>query len=931
MIYRTKMPRQNPFLRRASSPGDIHHESNSSNSSNLLSVPPPLPNAHPAKLTQASLSDSALKVPVRPLTFRNTQTRTISIRPSRFIKASTPTSSISSPIVSNDTNTSAAINSTEMSRFVRLFDTFTQKLYIEGYLMKHNENGNNKARTKMFVELSGSTLTIWDTEMPGSTIMPTYFQVIDTTRVYSNPTIDSNNKKKHTFLVQNKKSLLTLEASDEPTMTRWVCAIRLACFEKQKLHQLFTLKLLQSHQHGIVHNASSASLVSTASDDILPSSKSTWLQVRVPGTSIWQKYWVVLVNKKKKDDHQQSKSAQQQQQQQQQQHRSKMFGRKQSTAGMSEEHILLFETKKSKAPAWTLSQLTQAYAVYPESPQLIEKGSMIRLDCQIRNNAQHTFTEDDCCCWFMADQSPLTIQWLLAVYDTFKLYGRPDALLQDPKNQHSLNFGEPVQDINNVVHPKLFLETDEAMQDMDVSLISRQKVESFLLGAIAKKQLSTVSVTRRPTGTRANSLPLITVISASEDVEENKKTDDSPSNMPSLESPSTSAPFKFARQVADSSDESDEEEDDLEDEDEEQDSDDEPIGKKPNQSPTTATLTPMPLESPTKKTFADSLIPDFDFGNGFDVPKNITAAAVAAAVTASNLSQTLPTRGKQQGGRHRSSMTLFMDTPNAGDDDDSNMMTSSFSLHTRKASMPVTTLSSQKQQRSASSTGYHSTRSTPASAAQQSSSLFGDFSLATDFGKFLDEPIDQRKYSLPANAKLSSMESSRSTSSSNHNTHRWDHEWEDQDEFVVEEGNEQDQPHHPYDEDDRHSYDSDFDGPLIPSLGDHFAPQNSLLDTYLGEQLSAKEQIEYAKATGQPLIQVSTKKEGAPRGGLVGMISQREKDRKEGNGLRVAERVNQHHAQIGQDRFEREKERRILEQRQHQFLKHQVKYIRLCH
>lgn len=933
------MPRQNPFLRRASSPGDIHYESNMSNRNHLLSVPPPLPNAHPAKLTQASLSDSALKVPIRPLTFRNTQSRTISIRPSRFIKPATPMSSMSSPIILNDTNTlKNTANSNEMTRFVRLFDTFTQKLYIEGYLMRHNNGATSKTRTKMFVELSGSTLTLWDTEVPGSTIMPGYFQVIDTTRVYSKPTVDSNNKKKHIFLVQNKKTTLMLEASDEPTMVRWVCAMRLACFEKQKLHQLFTLKLLLHHP-GLAQNASSASLTSTASDDILPSSKSTWLQVRVPGTSIWQKYWVVLTNKKKKDDRQKSKSSQQQQQ-----HLSKMFGKKHTTAGNTEEHILLFETKKSKTPMWTLSHLTQAYAVYPESCQLIEKGSMIRLDGQIKSAVEQntegktffTDEDDDCCCWFMADQSPLTIQWLLAVYDTFKLYGRPETLLNDSKNKHSLNFGEPVQDISNVVHPKLFLETDEAVQCMDVSLLSRQKVESFLLDAIVKKQqletsssssLSTVTVTRRPTGTRSNSLPLITVISAPEDVDETQKSsNDSLTNVSSLGSPTISTPFRFAHQVADSSDES-EDEDELENEDEEQDSDDEPIGMKTNHSPTTASSVPTPLQSPTKKTFANSLIPDFDFGNGFDVPKNVTSAGVAVAVTSSSLSQTLPTRGKKQGSRHRSSMTLFMDTPNTPNNDDSNLMASNFSSHARKTSMPATMLPS-REQRSASSSGYHSMQSTPTPQAQPPlSSLFGDFSIGADFGKFLDEPsIDQRKYSLPANAKFSSIQSSRSTSSSNYHTNRWDQECEDEDE-LVEKGDgeeEEDQPQHPSDEDDRHSYDSDFDGPLIPSLGDHFAPQNSLLDTYLGEQLSAKEQVEYAKATGQPLIQVSTKKEGAPRGGLVGMISQREKDRKEGNGLRVAELVNQHHVQIGQDRFEREKERRILEQRQHQFLKHQV-------
>lgn len=205
--------------------------------------------------------------------------------------------------------------------------------------------------------------------------------------------------------------------------------------------------------------------------------------------------------------------------------------------------------------------------------------------------------------------------------------------------------------------------------------------------------------------------------------------------------------------------------------------------------------------------------------------------------------------------------------------------------------------------------------------------MFGDFSLTTDFGKFLDLPLDphQRKYSLPTKLSFDrpSSSESRSTASSTHSNHhghryhrnsqQWDPEWNN----AEEQEDEVSKSKHPYDDD---SYDSDVDGPMIPSLGDHFAPQNSLLDMYLGEQLSAKEQVEYAKATGQPLIQVSTKKEGAPQSGLVAVISQREKDKKEGNGFRVAERVNQHN----QDRFEREKERRILEQRQQQAMKHQV-------
>lgn len=931
------MPRPNPFLRRASSPGDINHES----SQQLLSVPPLPP--HPAKLTQASLSDSALKVPVRPLTFRNTQSRMMSIRPSRFIKASTPTSSTSSPIILNDTSTT----SSEMSSFIRLFDTYTQKMYIEGYLMKHNSDNSNsedntkKARTKMFAELSGSTLTLWDTELPGSTIMPTYLQIVDTTVVYSNSIMtDGGKKKKHLFSIYNKKSsTIIFETSDDPTMVRWVSAIRLSCFEKQKLHQLFTLRLLSNGNiSNSIQNLSSSSLSSTEETSTKHNNaSSTFLQVRVPGTSIWQKYWVVLVDKKKDEQ------------------KNKRFGKKSSSSSteLNEQHILLYETKKSKTPILTLYQLTHAYAVYPESPQLIEKGSMIRIDCKLKHGKASSNTnaiaatssealsstlvnEDEGYCWLMADHSQLTIQWLLAVYDIFKLYGRPESLLNDSINQKALNFGEPAQDINTTVHPKLFLDTDEIIQAMDVSLITRQDIENIMNSVIMKKQVDiAVSITRRPTGTRANSLPLITVLSAEE--QQQKAASDeifiSPADVTTkLDLDDQPAPFKFARHVADSSDESEEEEDDCDEEDEEQDSDDEPICKKDKTSISTNTTISLLPATTTNDSLADSLIPDFDFGNGFDVPRNITAAAVAAAVNASSISKTLPTRGsRQQRPRHNSSITMF----GQPDEDISNI-----SLHTRKASMPST---SKEKQRSSSSAGHHSISSpTPPSNSNnpQSSSLFGDFSLTTDFMKFLDEPLEQRKYSLPVNVKLTSnsfdhhrsspfpTESKSTASSFNHTANtsqQWDNEWEEEVEVVVEEVVEEPpvvpKIRHPYDDD---SYDSDFDGPLIPSLGDNFAPQNSLLDTYLGEQLSAKEQIEYAKATGQPLIQVSTKKQGAPRGGLVGMISQREKDRKEGNGLRVTERVNQHHAQIGQDRFEREKERRIFEQRQHQFMKHQV-------
>ncbi|KAI9478192.1 MAG: hypothetical protein EXX96DRAFT_650548 [Benjaminiella poitrasii] len=948
------MPRQNPFLRRASSPGDVNKVEE-----NLLSVPQ-LPN-HPAKLTQASMSDSALKVPVRPSTFKNVQSRMISVRPSRFIKASAPTSSTSSPLILNDPNNGSdcstpttPLQSSKIASFIRLFDTFTQKIYMEGYLMKHNYNNNSvdslsiieeekKSRTKIYVELSGSTLTLWDTEVSGPNVIPSYFQIVDTTSIYHSSTnvtaANSNKNRRCIFTIQNKKNAITFEATDELSMKRWISAVRLSCFEKQKLHQLFTFKLLMNNDvlnlsdntdNALMYNNSTTLLSAEAT-----STKNTLLQVRVPGTSIWQKYWVVIVNKKKDEN----------------QFRTRRFGKKLGSSNALEEQILLYETKKSKTPSWTLSCIKKAYAIYPESPQLVERGSMIRIECkikackngsgiQLRRKASMSSemlssvastNYDENYCWFMADRSQLTIQWLLSVYDAFKLYGRPENLLNDPFNDKALNFGEPMQEINTITPPKLFLEIDDVVQVMDTSLISQEEIERLFYTMMSKKlsDPTTVAVTRRPTGARANSLPLITVVTASVSEEDKKinlesevevvshllEVDEQPSNQ-----------FKFSRQIADSSDESDNDEDEEDEEDEEPDSDDEPIGKKSVASETT-TIAETTLETtPTQKTLAESLIPNFDFGNGFDVPKD--AAETATVVDMVNISQTVASRGdKKKVARRSHSISTLLESENryAQDED---IFLSSFSPHTRKASMPATFVTNRlsreylQQKRSLSSLGNHNSID-PYSSPQPlapSASMFGDFNLDMNFKKFLDEPLDQRKYSLPSTCiKLSSMESSRSTSSSNH---RWENDWDEADYFESED-DPREKIQHPYD-DDYHSYNSDFDGPLIPSLGDHFAPQNSLLDNHLGEQLSAKEQIEYCKATGQPLIQVSTKKYVTPQGGLVGMISQREKNRKNGNGPRVAERVNQHHAQLGQDRLERERERRLFEQRQQQFMKHQI-------
>ncbi|KAI8376336.1 uncharacterized protein BYT42DRAFT_574267 [Radiomyces spectabilis] len=779
----------------------------------------------------------------------------ISIRPARFIKAAN--------MPSSTTHLSES-----MASFVQSFEAYSHKLYIEGYLMRHNDPGSNKKRTRCFVELSGPTLTLWDAELQMPSVMPHYVNVADANVVSLK---EGEVKKKHVFSLQLKSRTILFEGSDESTLQRWIAAIRLAGYEYVKFHQLFTHRLLKTFPPSLTPATGTTTTLSG------------FLQVRSADTTEWQRYWAVVTDKKDE---------------------RRLFSSKKSVVASSpspslhghtatptpsssssyissnlHHQLLLYETKKSKQPLMTLSCIYQAYAVYPEAPQLIEKSSIMRVE----DRDTHLF--------LMADTSTSMQQWLLAIYDVFKLHGRPQTLMDNTTDPAALNFAEPIQ---GHAFP---LQADDALRNMNThDCQSRLDIEQFFNDCLQSKLQQPLIVTSRPSAnSRAKSLPLITVACEGNSVPElagqPDPTDSSQIHPTDPAAEVAGTTMKFARQVADSSDESDndtDEEDEEEDEDE-QDSDDEPIGKKQpgmdhplfhsSKTPSASSSSALPTSA------ADSLIPDFDFGNGFDVSAD-------------------------ERSRHRASST------------------SSFAV--------ATTTSSEDDTRSNGRQPSMSVNHSSSSSSAASTSLFGDFSLSTDFGKYLDQPTLRREFHRRPSGEQSSRRSSsghamsfdrRRSSWAAADYDGWHGDGGDEEEEEDEEGEGEGHARHPYD-DDEHSYESDFDGPLIPSLGDHFAPQNSLLDNYLGEQLSAKEQIEYARATGQPLIQVPAKP-SAPNAGLVGMISQREKNRKEGNGARVSERVQQHQAELGHIRFEREKERRILEQRQQQFMKHQV--ILFCH
>lgn len=727
-----------------------------------------------------------------------------------------------------------------MRAFIKTFDNYCQKVYIEGFLYKYN---GDQQRTRCYAELSGPTLSVWDAQVQSPRILPQYFNISDVS--VERQVVD----ERLVIAVHMSYGSKTqrFELPDEATLGRWVCAMRLSCFESKKLHMLFTLRLLlPTLGQG------------TPEDYNSPTRWESTLQVRMDGKD-WHKYWVIV----------DSSSGVR---------RKSLFGRKASTTVSSHgggASLKLLETKKSKTAAATMTQVTHAYAIYPEKPQLLDNkqlGLMVRVEGTIESNGRYQEGHVQ----LMTDSRQQLCTILLAIFDAFHLHGRPGALSSDITDPLSLDYG-------CTASPRLFLEPEDLVLAMDPGPLSQRDIERICLAAIHHNMSQPIRG-----GARANSLPLITV--ACDDDKDNEDDDDCHSAFilpyrqrsasDSRESPQDMARFSrdpqqlFPRQIMDSSDEEDASEDssDQEDDedDEEADSDDEPIGK------TSAASTSAAISGSSRGNQGHPLVPDFDFGNGFDV------------ATSPRL---LPQQPQPQRGGGESGETSTVQQSNSN----------------------------------------------------KESGLFDDFSLSMDFAKYMTTSSSSdtpRKHSLPSTCLLSGRESVDHLSSSGAGSSASSflaplssqrrRSWEPQGSqdpagrWYDDNDEEYNKSHHPYDCDEYGGYDYGYNegeydevGPMIPSLSDHFATQNSLLDTYLGEQLTAKEQIQYCRATGQPFIQIDENKTQVPEGGFVGIISRREKDRKQGNNMRVSGRVQQHNIDI-------EKERRLMEQRQQQWMKQQV-------
>ncbi|KAH8555298.1 hypothetical protein BGW37DRAFT_476613 [Umbelopsis sp. PMI_123] len=952
----------------------------------------------------------------RPLSVRNVAPIT-STRPHVFVK----------PAPQQPPNTGNA--PADMQSILRLYDAFNQKVYFEGYLHKMNDLAvdgkpvHDRHWSKWYVELCGSVLTFWDathvvpSEETGETeittedpILPTYINVADSivdivgTYQYDNPP-----RGNVFFLSSAGSNRYFLQAPNPHVMNRWVCAIRLACYEMTKLHEIYTRSFLGRHTW--------ADLLEKHSGKV-----EGWIQARFGGATEWQRFWAVVTDKRDE---------------------KRFFGKK-SVA--SRGQLMFYETKKSKIPVITIVNVLCAYAVYPENSKLINMATILKVEGSMYSSAAHDHPSGSASTFalLMTASSKEMVEWLIGIYDAFKLYGRPDRLLSDASNTNSLNFAEPVFGHQ----PRLFLEVGE-IEHINVQNETLLDSKIAFAGVLRTKLEHQNRMPLPPPhmAGRTNTMPLLSDVTAPHDFAStwSGENDSSPSPLPIAPAisqsttpvrshtfnvpppPSTPSPilgsrngFKAGNQagkngvryVADSSDESD---NGKNDEDEEEESDDDAIFRKT----ATSERRPSVLSGPSSPHSTESqLLNVSGFGEPFslslpahtlsdiDTPPPTHQLTRTSSISGLKVVNNTPTRSdteneptyafanqdvqqppqrtnfepqppkleiKPSTQEPQTKMeqeskpipppgvtpiaaamaAMHINSPTATDVDIGEQMARQAVLNATARVLESGGTSKDSSETSSSNRRMPPKKKQPVSSLSGSEPDIGNDMLSNGSYQESDDvplsgvPNPTLAYHRASSQAMSSPSLQAGKMKANGPPFMYGSEFEhpqqrqmwDQQSMMQQQqdmyfGNDDMQsqaggyyngrmPMYPrgfFPDDDNRSMYSNMqggEGPNIPMLGDNnFVRQNSLLDMYQQEQLNAREQTEFAKATGQPLIHVPTKPP-EPRTGLLGLITQREQDKKDGN--KAKERINMMQAELERERMmEREQQRRLMEQRQQQ-------------
>ncbi|TFK49960.1 hypothetical protein OE88DRAFT_1645739 [Heliocybe sulcata] len=362
----------------------------------------------------------------------------------------------------------------EIRSVVQLNLAHTNKVYQWGKLTRRIErqpDGQRPAKeegwTEVWAQLSGTILSIWDMKeveeagKQGREVPPSYInitdafvQVLGAVTVPATPTVPAQKYTNVITLNTAGSNLILFSCPSTPALISWASAIRLSAWEKSRLEEIYTCHLIR------ITLKEGANCPTTLAKGRMEG----WVRIRVAGQTDWKRLWMVVAagtGSGRAPDTPSGEGRPESPTAPRKKRRSTLFGREHSP--QQEGPIISLHNspkpKDKKRPVLTMQAVTQAFAVYPERPDLISRSTLIKLEGTI-GEEEMAVSMRNRQAWLLVMpeleggnvQAAEMLRWLIAqlvptstaIHDSFELYGRPNPYLQDPRDPASLMFAYPV-------------------------------------------------------------------------------------------------------------------------------------------------------------------------------------------------------------------------------------------------------------------------------------------------------------------------------------------------------------------------------------------------------------------------------------------------------------------------------------------------------
>ncbi|KAG1781697.1 hypothetical protein EV702DRAFT_1042160 [Suillus placidus] len=414
---------------------------------------------------------------------QNNQQRAQTMGPMRSSPEKQDDQESDTALVARRDSTSVPPLHAEIRSIVQLTVAHARKVYFSGPLVKRVQRQSDGQRPKddgwvdVWAQLSGTTLSIWDMKeieeanKKGLEVPPTYVNITDAfVHVLGSVTgpAESPDQPRKTYmnvLTLNTagSNLLLFSCPSTPALESWATALRLSAWEKSRLEEMYTAHLIRITL--LEGKDTRTTLVRGRMEG--------WVLIRVAGQTDWKRMWMVISGSQTSSTDPGAPSATTGTAPTPKKRMSNLFSRDHSPEPLPMKPLLALyassRPKDKKHPLLTLKEVSQAFAVYPERPELINRSTLMKLEGLIGDEEMAgTMKRREGWLLIMPEleagntQASEMLKWLVALHDAFELYGRPKVYTWDPRDPVSLMFAYPV----NPGRDLLFLDREVA-ESMD--------------------------------------------------------------------------------------------------------------------------------------------------------------------------------------------------------------------------------------------------------------------------------------------------------------------------------------------------------------------------------------------------------------------------------------------------------------------------------